>query len=279
MAAIVKMMTATEATAETKRFAKAFRTADKTAAKIRREMLAFDQREGWKAMGYSDFGQWAAKCLPWARRQCYYYLAASKVEDRIAGEVGPPVEGDIPVKTLLALEKIPDNRQANVFQKAVDLANQDNTGETLMPSSKHVKAAVRQHKLAEPVSDERGTPMTDAAGSSVFEEAAGFDVVMSALGLLKTKVNDLACTEAGLMLAEELQSIEHHRQEMYRMIRFCRPFAECIYCGGGGNSKGRTCRGCKGRGWLNEATMKQAPKETHHGTGTDEGQEPAATDG
>lgn len=40
-----------------------------------------------------------------------------------------------------------------------------------------------------------------------------------------------------------------------RAIRFAKPFVVCPYC------KGKTCKACKGQGWVNKPLLKQAPVE------------------
>ena len=110
-------------------------------------------------------------------------------------------------------------------------------------------------------------PVPPAAGNGTLEAvmaaASGFDAVLGVLSSLKTKITTLANGPAGELLAGELESIDRHRKDIYRFVRFCRPYAECIYCGGSGAKKGRVCRGCKGRGWLNETAITNAPpKET-----------------
>lgn len=269
-----KKMTATLARAQTEDIKHKFLTADKAITDLRVVILDFDERKGPEAMGFDNFTKWAEKCLPWTKSRCFKLLKEGKIERRITGSMSP-VEEEIPSQHLLEIGKVDEDKQAHTYQQSIDLANEGNEGETVMPKMKHIKAAIKklQDRMANapapaPTTDGRGTPVSNDSMAEVMEGATGFDGVMSVLARLKTTLTELAHTPAGEMLAQELSNIEAARTRMYQLVRFSRPFAECVYCRATGKSNGKTCRGCKGRRWLNESAMKQAPKETQSATTT-----------
>lgn len=236
-------------------------TMEASVAELREHILAFDNYRGWKLMGYDSLNKWAAACLPWSQSKCYALLVEARVQSRLTA-AGEPYDGNIPAEHLQVIGKAPERRQANLYQQAVDLANVDNDGETKPPTTKQVRTVVRAFTAAQPATDARGTAVSTEALNEVMEGVAGFDAVQSILLALKTQISDLAVTPAGAMLAGELDSIERHRHEMWRLIRFSRPHMECVYCKGEGTQhSGSKCRACKGRGWLTELQWKQAPKD------------------
>ena len=266
MAAITtKKHTATSAQAATKNIVAQFHAADSAVAEIRVSVFDFNAREGWLAMGYKSFHQWADACLPWEKSRCYNLLDEAEVEQKvISGATGSPVDGVIPARHLTSLVKVDPDSQQRVYQQAVDLANVGHDGETMPPKQRDVDKAIRTYKEAQPTTDARGSSLSNETLDEVMDAANGFDAVLGILASLKTKLAALAKSPAGELLAGELDSINRHRGDIYRLVRFCRPYAECIYCGGSGAKNGRKCRGCKGRRWLNEISIKSAPppKET-----------------
>lgn len=52
-----------------------------------------------------------------------------------------------------------------------------------------------------------------------------------------------------------VQSTVNDINNAKRAIRFAKPFTVCPYC------KGKTCKACKGQGWVNKPLVKQAPAE------------------
>lgn len=261
-----KKYTATMAKAQTEDIKHKFLAADTAVTVLRTTLLEFDDRDGPKAMNFDNFGKWAQACLPWGESRCYKLLREAQVDRRITALNKPDEE--IPGSHLLAISnsKIPDDDQARTYQQAVDLANVDNEGETVMPKDRHIKAAIKKMKALIPVTvtDSRGTAVSNDESEEVMAGAKGFDPVLAAIGRLKTSLKELASTPAGAMLPQEMDSIERARTRMYQLVRFCRPFAECVYCNATGKASGKLCRACKGRRWLNESIMKQASKETHN---------------
>ena len=253
-------LTATEAQKTTKIIRKAFLVADEAVADLRARVHDFDKRGGPTAMGFKSFNKWAESCMPWEKTRCYDLLTEARVEARITAFA--PVEGDIPSDHLVTINRVKEDRQAFTYQKAVDLANVNNDGDTVKPARRHIRAAVKQVMSETTPTDRRGTTVSNEELAEVLTEASAFDALLSVLGRLKTSIFELAQSLAGAVLEGELDSIERHRQEIYRLVRFSRPFAECLYCRGTGKASGKTCRACKGRMWLTEAQMKQAPKET-----------------
>jgi len=266
---ITKKWTASLAKTETTIIKKLFLDADSAVSNLREHLVMFDKRLGPELMGYDSFKKWAIACMPWTARRCHQLLEEGQVEARIT-KVGPLHDEEIPSSHLLAVSTVPEDRQANTYQRAVDLANEGNEGETIVPKAKHIKAVVRQVKASLPVTDSRGTAVSNGESKEVWMGASGFDAVLGVLARLKTDLTVLATTPAGAMLPQEMTDIESARTKIYQLVRHCRPFAECIYCNATGTKGGKTCRACKGRRWLNEAMTKQAPKETHNDTATTE---------
>ncbi len=263
---ITKKWNPSLAKTETGIIKKLFLDADNAVSNLREHLLLFDENIGWHLMNYKSFKAWAIACMPWTAARCYQLLEEGRVQKRIT-KVGPPHDEEIPSRSLLAVSTVPEERQANTYQQAVDLANEGNEGETVVPKLKHVQAAVKKVKASLPVTDARGTPVSNSESEDVMSGATGFDTVLGILARLKTSLAELASTPAGGLLQVEVIDIEAARTKMYQIVRFCRPFAECIYCNATGMKGGKPCRACKGRRWLNEVMTKQAPpKETHNDT-------------
>ena len=117
----------------------------------------------------------------------------------------------------------------------------------------------RKYSISVPPGADNGTA-GDSLDDRIEAAGQGFDNVMGVLKRLKTTLTELSNLPFGELLAGELASIDRHRKEMYRSIKFSRPVAKCAYCAGSGKRNGNVCRACKGMKWLNERVNEKVIK-------------------
>jgi hypothetical protein len=243
-----------------------YRKADGEVAELRRMMLQFDEGKGWRSLNYSNFGAWAARKLPQYGKAYHSRLLSAATTERDC--LGEEYEGHepLPERVLREFNQVPQSRRREAFLKAQAMAKEkpgkggsvDVTLGVAHKAAQLFPAASVDAKPAD-VKDERGVGVGDDALKAVFEASAGFDTVMSLLARVKMNLQRLVEGPAGAILAQEINQIEVKRDWIYRTVRFARPFAICIYCGGDPRTRDK-CKACKGAGYLNEDRHKQAPK-------------------
>lgn len=113
---------------------------------IQVRLLDMERRQGFKALGYSSWREWATKEYS-NSSQAYLYrlLAAAKVEANLATD-STIVEIDIPISQLTELAKLPAPQQPVALQKADELAMAKGKPRT----AADVADAVRQLKPKKP---------------------------------------------------------------------------------------------------------------------------------
>lgn len=161
------------------------------------------------------------------------------------------------------LRRLPEQEREPAYRDASDLANLEGFDQ---PEQRHIQQVVKERRRkAKPENDgatmdECGTIVTDGRIAAAFNAADPFGEALNLVGQLKTIVDDLVTTPAGLLLAENQQVIERDRRSLAALIRFCRPHAVCPYCGG----RQEKCDACKGRGWVNEDIYRTSPAAKDH---------------
>lgn len=107
---------------------------------IRVRLLDMEKRQGFIALGYSSWREWAIKEYS-NSSQAYLYrlLAAAKVESNLTAD-STIVEIDIPIIQLTKLAKLPAPQQPVALQKADELAAAENKPRTI----NHITRAVNE---------------------------------------------------------------------------------------------------------------------------------------
>lgn len=247
--------------------AKILSQVDKTegeVAELRRMMVEFDDGKGWRALNYGHYAAWARKRLPQYSKQHHFRLldAATTERDCLGEEFGE--HDPVPERVLREFSQVPEPKRREAWLKAREQSPKDpKTGEQVVTTgvAKKVAQLYPAASVGAPTDtkDQRGAEVAEDALKKVFDAAAGFDTVLSLLGRIKTNMDQLIQGPAGALLTAEINQIEEKRHWIYEAVRFARPFAVCIYCGGHHLTKLK-CKACKGAGYLNEDRYKQAPK-------------------
>lgn len=228
---------------------------------VGRLLTEFALGSGWRALGFKSLGAWARHRLPALSKSRIHQLLDYTSVKRDIGE-----ERAISEDALRPLAKIksPEQRKAAWERAKACTTKKDDEGDPVV-TAKHVRAII--DALEEP---DHPAPDPPAAAPAKAKAAAKaepthpallaavlFDSALAAIAKLKAGLTAITESAAGALLAEEAQRLERLRHDMYETVRFCRPFAACVYC----KKATGVCAACKGRGWLNEAQAKQAPKK------------------
>lgn len=112
---------------------------------IQVRLLDMERRQGFKALGYSSWREWATKEYSNSQAYLYRLLAAAKVEANLTAD-STIVEIDIPITQLTELAKLPAPQQSVALQKADELAMAKGKPRT----AADVADAVRQLKPKKP---------------------------------------------------------------------------------------------------------------------------------
>lgn len=106
---------------------------------VRMRLLDMERRQGFKALKYSTWREWATKEYSHAS-QAYLYrlLAAAKVEVNLAAN--STIVENIPIAQLTELAKLPPSQQPEALRKADELAMAENKPRT----TRHVTKVVNQ---------------------------------------------------------------------------------------------------------------------------------------
>jgi len=238
---------------------------DANQADLRKLLVSFSDGNGWKAMGYKKWEDWAKKVMPQSRSMLFRQLAAGKHEKALGMDIG-----SAPESHLRTLGKVPVEKRKDVFDAAVKAAEQ---ADRPMQAKDVVEAAavVTQPKAAVTGGvDVASISATDAVGVEipkhllkVFGNArAPFDEAMRVLAQLKTLVTDMVEGEASHYIGGQTAELEQERMNMYHSIKFGRPYAVCPYCKG----EKPSCKACGDTktgenpvGWVNELIWRESP--------------------
>lgn len=106
---------------------------------VRMRLLDMERRQGFKALKYSTWREWATKEYSHAS-QAYLYrlLAAAKVEVNLAAN--STIAENIPIAQLTELAKLPPSQQPEALRKADELARAENKPRT----TRHVTKVINQ---------------------------------------------------------------------------------------------------------------------------------------
>lgn len=109
---------------------------------MRQRLLEMERRQGFSALGYSSWREWALQEYR-EQSQAYLYrlLASARVQANLA-TVSTIVETNLPVSQLAELDKLPPEQQLIALRLADELAATENKPRT----AKHVSTAVSQLK-------------------------------------------------------------------------------------------------------------------------------------
>ena len=88
---------------------------------VRRDVVDLHDREGWSALGYSNWTECVEKEFEQARRYIFYQFAAAQIEQNITGCTKVHL-GTIPETHLRPLAKLPPEKQKEAYQQAVETA-------------------------------------------------------------------------------------------------------------------------------------------------------------
>lgn len=102
-----------------------------TVETIRVRLLDMERRQGFKALGYSSWRQWATKEYH-TSCQAYLYrlLAAAEVEKNLSADSTIVENEGIPIAQLAELAKLPPDQQSIALRKADELAAAENKSRT-----------------------------------------------------------------------------------------------------------------------------------------------------
>lgn len=218
------------------------------------------KRSLWQ-ISYDSVEEYCEKELGRDVRQIQQILADNRFLDVLRARIGraPQANDTLPTSTNLSqhairqLRRLPGSEHLGTLAEATELAG----GHT--PQAKHVKAATDRRlggtAAAPPVTDARGSPVTDPKFREVFTHGAKFLVFGRHVAAIKGMLREILEGPAGSVLAEQRQDIERDRQNILSAIKFSRPYAVCPYCGGNRDD----CTGCKGRGWVTKEAWDQSP--------------------
>lgn len=144
-----------------------------------------------------------------------------------------------------------------VEQRAEALADATKAAGKKPPTADQIKAEVdrRAADEPEPVTDARGSPVTQKKLQPVFVAGVAFGTLASQVATLKGKVAALLEGPAGAVLAEQRQDVERDRQNILAALKFSRPYTVCPYC----DARKKDCEACRGRGWVTKHVHDQAP--------------------
>ena len=260
---VIKDLTPTLAKRLSARIADQVVKLDANQADLRKLLVSFSDGNGWKAMGYKKWEDWAKKVMPQSRSMLFRQLAAGKHEKALGMDIG-----SAPESHLRTLGKVPVEKRKDVFDAAVKAAEK---ADRPMQAKDVVEAAavVTQPKVTGAKAVAAITPL-DAVGVEipdgllkVFGNArAPFDEAMRVLSQLKTLVTDMVEGEASHYIGGQTAELEQERMNMFHSIKFGRPFAVCPYCKG----QKQSCKACGDTktgenpvGWVNELIWRESP--------------------
>jgi hypothetical protein len=110
------------------------------------------------------------------------------------------------------------------------------------------------------VKDATGGTIDDEEIISVFNRARELDELARKVTDIKAIITRGVEQKDELFAEFNLSQIQADLNNAHRAIRFAKPHAVCGYCKGEGRGK-KTCKPCKGRGWVGEAVYKATPEE------------------
>jgi hypothetical protein len=118
--------------------------------------------------------------------------------------------------------------------------------------------------VAEAVTDSVGVALPERVADA-FARCAEFDELLGMLKQFRARLNKFLPADDAAMPIKSTGN-EHVRagevtrdyKNLYQGIAFPRPFAVCPYCRGKGCKRGD---GCRGLGWLTEASYKAVPND------------------
>lgn len=230
-------------------------------AAIRDRKLYTDVHETFEGYCKSRWG--------FAKSHAYRLIDSAKVVKNLSpmGDIPPPTNERV-ARELAEIED--ENKQADVWSKAVETAPKDKSGQPKITAA-HV-AKVRDEVLGpqepeptkpEPVAEkETEGPLTDDEGqvvpkslAEIFGRAAEFEQHARTLAMVQKWANDIASDECAMWF--HVQSFVADLNNAKQALRFNKPYAVCPYC----QAKKRNCEACKGKGFVSKGIYKAAPSE------------------
>lgn len=136
---------------------------------IRVRLLEMERRQGFLALGYSSWREWAiSEYSNQSQGYLYRLLDAAKVEANLAANstIVETVESDIPISHLAKLAKLPPSQQPVALRKASEMAAAENKPRT----AKHVAEVVHQMLPPKPSKSQsitRKNTESDSGGQEV----------------------------------------------------------------------------------------------------------------
>lgn len=215
------------------------------------------KRKLWQ-LDYATWEEFCDKCLGKTVRQIQQLSADNRflevLSTKTRGTTPPNAQlAHIPQDGIKALRRLPGSEHVEALAEASRAAGDK------APTGPQIKAAVDRRlggtAAAPPITDARGSPVTDPKFREVFEHGAKFMVFGRHVAAIKGMLREILEGPAGNVLAEQRQDIERDRQNILSAIKFSRPYAICPYCGG----RQEKCQGCKGRGWVTKEAFDQSP--------------------
>ena len=108
---------------------------------MRKSLLEFYEREGWKALEYDSWRECVVAEFGKSQGQLYQQLTAAKIERQISSREEmepnlPKILPSLPAKPLLELKRLPEEQRAEAWQEAVSKAPDGK------PTAKQVQDAV-----------------------------------------------------------------------------------------------------------------------------------------
>lgn len=111
-----------------------------------------------------------------------------------------------------------------------------------------------------PVTDRTGRAIPDMEIVSIFNRASELERLARTASELKGTVTRGAEAKDELFCRIPVSQFQADCSNLHRAIRFSMPYAVCRFCGGEGRQT-KSCRCCKGTGWITEQEFKATPKE------------------
>lgn len=90
-------------------------------------LLDFYEKEGWKALDYASWRECVVAEFGKGKSQLYNQLEAARIERQISTRVE---NGHLPVKPLLELKRLPENKRDEAWQEAVAKAQMESLQQT-----------------------------------------------------------------------------------------------------------------------------------------------------
>lgn len=107
-------------------------------------------------------------------------------------------------------------------------------------------------KKPEPLKDEEGQEITNPKLVALWNRRCEIDEMLSSVSRIRSTVKKAGETKDALFAHITISQVQADCGNLYRALRFAKPYAVCPYCGGSRTN----CKPCKGTGFVGEEQFK-----------------------